>query len=118
MGCGRNDGGTVTLLDVGIMVKPEDLFDPKPYKHGKLDYRKPVQNFHTYDDSSADSKPLGFSKDAEIYLNDMDTYDCNATGCTDDNRVSVHTVNTFNRTYSMYRCGINTLNDSDNYLTT
>lgn len=125
VGCGKNSGGAATLLDVGIMVKPEELFDPKPYQHRTIESATRVRTFHTYDDTSGDSKPMGFTKDESIWLQDVDIYDCKTQGgefeCEkeqlDPSRVSYHTEG-HSHSYSMYRCGIHTKENVTNFMGT
>ena len=63
-GCGKTGS---TTLDLGIIVTPSELFDPKSY--GKT--AKPVRNFFVYD-STGSNTPLGFSGSANIDLNSWD----------------------------------------------
>ena len=127
VGCGRTDGGTVTRFDAGIIVEPAELFNPKAYAHSSVQYATEIRNFHTYDDSNHDtyySRPMGFTRYPEIWLQAIDIFDCDESSneklnCPSDkldfSRVSFHTVNNPRRDYSMWRCGVHTYKNTNNF---
>ena len=63
MGCGK---ANTNVIDVGAIVAPDELFDPKDYQGRKN--AKSVRGFYVYDSSNC-MKPIGFSGYQDININ-------------------------------------------------
>ena len=75
------------VFDIGVVVEPDQLFDPKLYNYNNVTGAKLVRNFFTYD-STTKLSPLGFSKTKNIKLASWDI-----ESRSDQHRVSFFTGN-------------------------
>ena len=109
MGCGHIYD---SHLKMGIIVKPEELFDQQSYPHNADTEAKKVKNFYTYYDNGA-YEPIGFSGTPVIHLYHADTYDdydttkmsAHTTGFSSSFYILIfNTIIDFSAT-SLWRCG-------------
>ena len=83
MGCGHIEN---KMLEMGIIVKTNELFDQQSYPHGIEARAKDIKNFYTYYDNGI-CEPIGFSGNPFIWLNDADVCDTS-----DPTRLTAHTM--------------------------
>ena len=96
MACGKVASST---YDVGIVIQPYQLFNQQAYSHTLNTEARVADNkdFFVYY-STGRQEPIGFTNEKQIFLYNVDCYECNREGAwnvqpsqLDDHRVSVHT---------------------------